>query len=108
MLKTFPALKNVYDWNTKDGFSKTFMMYDKQEKAICNYTVYNGDFSTKKEMYMSMTRPVNQEIESWYPLESFKLVEAYKNGELKGKLKEIAATLDAESNPVIMLIKHKK
>ena len=102
------TIKNIYDWNTKDGFSKTFMMYDKQEKAICNYTVYNGDFSTKKEMYMSMTRPVNQEIESWYPLESFKLVEAYKNGELKGKLKEIAATLDEESNPVIMLIKHKK
>ena len=27
---------------------------------------------------------------------------------LKGKLKEIATTLDEESNPVIMLIKHKK
>ena len=27
---------------------------------------------------------------------------------LKGKLKEIAAKLDEESNPVIMLIKHKK
>lgn len=29
-------------------------------------------------------------------------------GQLKGKLKEIAATLNEESNPVIMLIKHRK
>lgn len=33
---------------------------------------------------------------------------SYKKGQLKGRLKEIAATLDEESNPVIMLIKHKK
>jgi len=36
------------------------------------------------------------------------LVEAHKKGLLKGKLKEIAATLDEEDNPVIMLVKHKK
>jgi hypothetical protein len=41
-------------------------------------------------------------------LEAYQLVESYKRGELKGKLKEIAATLNEESNPVIMLIKHKK
>ena len=34
--------------------------------------------------------------------------EAYEKGQLKGRLKEIAATLDEEANPVIMLIKHKK
>jgi hypothetical protein len=102
------TIKNVFDWNTREGFPKTFMMYDRQEKALCNYTIYNGDFSNKKELYMSVTRPVNHEIESWYPLEAYQLVESYKKGELKGKLKEIAATLDEESNPVIMLIKHKK
>jgi hypothetical protein len=36
------------------------------------------------------------------------LVEAYKNDELKGRLKEIAAKLNEESNPVIMLVKHRK
>ena len=29
-------------------------------------------------------------------------------GELKGGLKEIAAGLDEESNPVLMLVKHKR
>lgn len=83
------------------------MMYDRQEKAFFNYTVYNGDYSTKKELYMNWLRPVNHEIESWQPLEAHQLVESYKKGELKGRLKEIAATLNEESNPVIMLIKHK-
>jgi hypothetical protein len=102
------TIKNVYDWNTRRGFPKTFFMYDKQEKAFSGYTVYNGDYTTKKEIYMNRLRPVNHEIESWQPLEAYELVESYKKGELKGKLKEIAATLDEESNPVIMLIKHKK
>jgi hypothetical protein len=83
-------------------------MYDKPEKAICNYTVSNGDYSTKKEIYMNWLRPVNHEIESCQPLEAYQLVESYKKGELKGKLKEIAAKLDEDSNPVIMLVKHKR
>jgi hypothetical protein len=102
------TVENGYNWNTQTGFPKTYLVYDRQERAFFGYTVYNGDFSTKKEMYMSVTKPVSHEIESWYPLEAYQLVEAYKKGELKGKLKAIAAELDEESNPVIMLIKHKK
>ena len=41
-------------------------------------------------------------------LEAPDLVEANENGELKGKLKEIASTLDEESNPVLMLARYKK
>lgn len=41
-------------------------------------------------------------------MEAYKLVEAYNNGELKGELKNIAAELDEESNPVIMIAKDKK
>ena len=57
---------------------------------------------------MNVLMPVNHEIESWQSLEAYQLVESYKKGELKeGKLKEIASKLDAEDNPVIMLVKHK-
>ncbi len=76
--------------------------------AISCCLILNGDYSTKKEIYMNALRPVNQEIESWQVLESFRLVKDYEKGVLKGKLKEITAKLDEESNPVIMLIKHKK
>ena len=102
------TMENTFNFKTSKGFSKTFMAYDKQEKSLFNYTVFNSDYSIKKEIYMNLLRPVNHEIESWQPLEAFQLVESYEKGELKGRLKEIAATLDKEDNPVIMLIKHKE
>ena len=103
------TIKNEYNFNTRTGFPRTFLMYDTQEKSFSGYNVYNGDYTTKKEIYMNVLRPVNHEIVSWQPIETYQLVESYKKGELKdGKLKDIAATLDAEDNPVIMLIKHKK
>jgi hypothetical protein len=104
------TVKKVFDWNTGQGFPKTRMMYDKQENGIFNYYVYNGDYTDKIVVIedMFVTRSVNQEIDSWHILEAYQLVEAYKNGELKGRLKEIAAELDEDSNPVIMILKHKK
>jgi hypothetical protein len=102
------TIKNVFDFNKSTGFPRTFFMYDMQEKAFFGYTVYNGDYSTKKEIYMNVLRPVNHEIESWQRLEAHELVESYGKGELKGRLKEIAATLNEEDNPVIMLVKHNK
>lgn len=101
------TIKNVYDFDRKSGFPKKYMMYDKQEKVMCNYKLYNGDYSVKKEMYMIGMSLLNHEIASCYPLEAFNLVESYNKGELKGKLKEIAATLNKDDNLVIMLIKHK-
>jgi hypothetical protein len=103
------TVKNEFDYNSETGFPKTYFMYDQKEKTFSNYFVYNGDYTNRKEIYISILRPLNQEIDSWMPLESYELVESYKKGELKdGKLKEIASKLDAEDNPVIMLIKHKK
>lgn len=102
------TIKNIYDWDTDKGFPKTFFMYDIQEKSFSGYAVYNGDYLIKKELYMNVLRPGNQGDELWYPLEAYQLVESYRKGELKGKLKEIAAELNEESNPVIMLIKSKK
>jgi hypothetical protein len=101
------SVKKIYDFETRQGFPSTDLIYDKQEKAIFEYTVYNDDYSNKKQVYMN-SRPVNDEIATWQSLEADQLVEAYGKGELKGKLKEIAAELDEDSNPVIMLIKHKK
>jgi len=103
------TIKNEYNFDTGSGFPRTFFAYDKQKKEFFGYTVYNGDYSSKKEIYMNVLRPVNHEIESWQPIESFQLVDDFKEGRLKnGKLKDIASKLDPEDNPVIMLIKHKK
>ena len=82
-------------------------MYDKQEKAIFESIVYNDDYVNKRRVFMG--KSLNDEIAFLQTLEAYRLVESYKNGELKdGKLKEIAAKLDEEDNPVIMLVKHKR
>lgn len=102
------TIKNVYDWDSKEGFPRNFFVYDTKEQSFSRYKVYNGDFTTKQEIYINHTEPVNHEIGAWYPLEAYQLVESYEKGELKGELKEIASKLDEDSNPVIMLLKHKK
>ena len=95
--------------NTIYDYPRTFMMYDTQEKAFSGYTLYNGDYSTKKEIYLNRFTPVNREIESWQAIETYQLVDSYKKGELKdSKLKDIAAKLDKEDNPVIVIAKLKK
>ena len=97
--------KKELDFSKQEGFPTTDLVYDRHEKMMYNITVYNGDYS-KKTVDMAM-RAVNDET-FYVLLEAYELVEAYNKGLLQGRLKEIAAELDEEDNPVIMLIKHKK
>lgn len=99
--------KKGFDFATMRALPVTGLVYDKQENTVFRHTVYNDDFSNNRKVDM-WSRPGNQEIATWQPLEAHELVESYEKGQLKGKLKEIASKLDKEDNPVIMLIKHKK
>jgi hypothetical protein len=83
-------------------------MYDKQEKAIYEYVLYNDDYSDKQHVNMVTWETKHDDIAFWQKIESYRLVEYYKKGYLKGKLKEIAARLEEDSNPVIMLMKNKR
>lgn len=83
-------------------------MYDKDAKAIFQVTVYNDDYVEKRTVAMT-AKSMNREIEDVASLNAFQLVEIYKKGQLKeGRLKEIAARLEEDDNPVIMLVKQKK
>jgi hypothetical protein len=86
----------------------TNLVYDIQEGSIFESIVYNGDYADKKQVSMFQKTAENREIAFWLNIEADKLFEANKNGELKGNLKDIAAGLEEDSNPVIMLVKHKK
>jgi hypothetical protein len=101
------TVKKEYDFAAQTGFPRTNLMYDRQEKAIYEFTVYNSDYSDKEPVYMA-AKPVNREVATWEALEAFELVEALEKGRLKGRLKEIAAGLDEDSNPVLMLATHRK
>lgn len=102
------SVMNVYDFSKEEGFSRTYFMYDTQEKDFFKYIIYNGDYSYKKEFYMSMLTPINFKGELWATINAFELCKDYEKGKLKGKLKEVAATLGEDDNRVIMLVKHKK
>lgn len=95
------ALKN-------QGFPKTHLVYDKKENSIFEYTMLNDDFPGKGPMDITVQETTNSEIAFWQKLEPHELIEAYQKGQLKGRLKEIAADLEEDSNPVIMLVKYKK
>lgn len=104
------TMKKEVDFTTFKGFPGTDLVYDKQENNLFKCTVYNDDFLNKQQVSLGQRvgRPVNQEIATCLSLNAPDLVEVYEKGQLKGKLKEIAAELDEESNPVIMLVKHRK
>ncbi len=93
------------DINTKKMLASR-LAYDKQEDAIFEYKIYNADFVNERPIYWISS--INQDIANWYSFDASELVETYKEGNLKGRLSEIAAKLDEDSNPVIMLVKHKK
>lgn len=101
------TMKKELDYKTFKGFPGTDLLYDKQEKTLSQFTMYNGDFTNKKQISF-LFKPRNSEIAICQSLQAPDLVEAYGKGQLKGELKEIAATLDEEANPVIMLVKYKK
>ncbi|MDR2147782.1 MAG: 6-bladed beta-propeller [Tannerella sp.] len=100
------TMKKTVDWETMKGLPRTDLVYDKQEKTIYEYAAYNDDYEPKRHVDMN-DRFVNDEIVTWVRLDAYQLVDDYNKGRLKGKLKEIASTMDEEDNPVIMLIKPK-
>jgi hypothetical protein len=104
--REFDASKYFSDYG---GFPSTHLMYDKQEKAVFEYAVHNEDYTDKRAVDINKSVSViNQEIAAWLPLQPADLIDDYGKGKLKGRLKEIAAGLNEDSNPVIMLLKCKK
>ena len=87
------------------------IMYDRQAKSLFTVSVSNADYSGEansdlKIADMTHVNNVNDETVAFTKkLEAYQLVEAYEKGLLRGKLKEVTAKLDADSNPVIMIVK---
>lgn len=100
------TVKKECDFEKIQEMPTVDLVYDKQERKMYRSIVYNADFDKRKEDLSAC--PIDGEIAFSVQLESSDLLNANEKGHLKGRLKEIAAKLDEESNPVIMLIKHKK
>ena len=99
------AIKKEFDFTTGQGFPTTSLMYDKQAHALYQPVVLNGDYTIEKKVNMSST-PLNNNIATFQILTANRLREALDKNQLKGNLREIAANLEEDSNPVLMLIKN--
>ncbi|MDR2232589.1 MAG: 6-bladed beta-propeller [Tannerella sp.] len=97
-----------YNGSIKKAFPTVDLAYDTQEKALYEATVYNNDYTRKQVVDMKLQTIKDNEIIFSNKIEAGELVDDYEKGLLTGRLKEIAAKLDAEDNPVIMLVKQKK
>ena len=100
------SIKKEYNFQSQTGLPTKILMYDREEKSIYEYVVSNDDYTGKIENLSMITRIDG--IAFSKKIEVFELLEANKQGMLKGKLKEIADGLNEDDNPVIMLVKHKK
>lgn len=101
------TVKKIFNFEKGRGFPKTDLMYDRKEKTVFKTSVLNADYVNRQKVDMT-SHVGNGEIATFQNLAAHELVEAYKKNELKGELKEIAANLNEESNPVVMLVKYKK
>ena len=106
-------VKMEYDFQTREGFPRTDIAYDKIENKVYEAVVYNGDFLEKMPMKLGVNIFIlnifnNEGVSFTETLYAPDLVEALNDGKLRGPLKEIASSLDEEDNPVILIAKYKK
>ncbi len=99
-------LEKIWDFENGKGFPVVNIMYDRDEKALYECHVYNRDFTDKRLIEMRY-KFGNDKVAFLQVLEAPVLMEAYEEGKLTGRLKEIAANMDEESNPVLLLGKRK-
>lgn len=103
----------MYTVKKVDDFPRKLYMLDKKENQIYYLENYfkNKDFEGKKhglDLYGPACKanlPSNVCVES---LNVDRLREAYQEGKLSGKLKDIAANLKEDDNPVLMVVKFKE
>lgn len=100
------SMKKELDFKTFKGFPSEELAYDRQTDELFRCKLYNDDFTDKQGVSL-LAPPCEYPVALARPLQSPDLVEAYQSGKLQGHLKEIAATLNEESNAVIMILSAK-
>ncbi|MBR4380858.1 MAG: 6-bladed beta-propeller [Bacteroidaceae bacterium] len=99
----FQTIDKTFNPKTGRGFPFRELVYDKLTNGVYLSVVLNADYTSKQQVDM-VRLAQNRTILCAGALQPHKLIEAYEKGELKGKLKEIASSLNEDSNPVLMIL----
>jgi hypothetical protein len=89
------------------SFPTIALLYDKQTGEISEQNFYNEDDLTKKRFSFGKDIHWIDNNQYYSSLPAYLLREAYEQGKLNGKLKEIASKVGEDDNPVLMIIKFK-
>ena len=98
------------DWNDPSEFDGKGLLVEKSSGDIYEAIVRMKDYKDKNLILGPgvLSRSLKDSQTGYIVLPAAELLEALANEKLSGKLKEIASTLNEESNPVIMLMKYRK
>ncbi|MBE6288578.1 MAG: 6-bladed beta-propeller [Mediterranea massiliensis] len=97
-----------FDFSKGSGFPISYLVYDKQTNRLHKASVSNADFINGQQGVL-IENLQQGDIAAIQVLQSHRLVEAYESGKIQNEtLKKIVSGLNEESNPVIMIMKHKK
>jgi hypothetical protein len=91
-------------------FSTVSLVFDKRKGEISEQNFYNVDDLSKKTIAFGHLLENIRAIDNnryYLSIPADQLKEAYENGELTGKLKEIASKITEDDNPVLMVVKFK-
>jgi hypothetical protein len=91
-------------------FSTTSLFLDKRTGEILEQNFYNADDLSKKNLVFGYSPQNIRAIDHkryFLSIPAYQLKAAYENGELTGKLNDIAAKVGEDDNPVLMVVKFK-
>ena len=92
------GIEMAYDFSKNEGLHQTNYGVEKASGGIYELKFIHPDYEGKEYSPTALNA-------RYYPADE--LLTALEKGKLKGKLKEIASTLDEEDNGVVMLLKQK-
>ena len=92
------GIEMAYDFSKNEGLHQTNYAVEKASGEIYELKFTQPDYEGKEYSPTALNA-------RYYPADE--LLTALEEGKLKGKLKEIASTLDEEDNGVVMLLKRK-
>lgn len=96
------AVELQFDFDTNQGCMQTPYLLEKKTGNIYRTHIYNRDYPNDPDYFCTAYQLVSGRLVQYYPAE--KLLEALKNNELSGELKDIASGLKEDDNGVLMMV----
>lgn len=102
------TVEKKFDISTLQGFKEKYLVFDKNNNQVYEQDIYNSDFTSAKPFNILPSHTAYDNPNVYVGIiKAEELTEAYCSNSLSGQLKEIAANLKKDDNPVLVIAKFK-